>query len=150
MFDMDHEGFAVRGNSPLRLKVGADELIQLVTFGPVRSDHDCAVGTFGINQSDSGEAMVGIGVLADGWLGTGTFNLCLGPAKVNCGGLVDLGGKARPKRLGIVCINPCVFGAREIATYARRVLISERDESVSIFAITRPSVSPCELCEVTA
>jgi ParB family chromosome partitioning protein len=145
MFDMDNEGFAVRGNSPLRLEIGADEPIQIMTFGPVRSDHDCAVGALGVSQSDSGETMIGIGVLVDGGLGAGTFNLCLRLAKVNRCGLADLGGKARPKRLGIICINPGTSEAREIATYASRVLMSERDESVSIFAITRPSVSPCEL-----
>jgi hypothetical protein len=57
----------------LRLEIGADELIQLVTFGPVRSDHDCAVGTLGVSQSDSGEAVIGIGILVDGGLGTGTL-----------------------------------------------------------------------------
>ena len=75
MFDMDNEGFAVRGNSPLRLEVGADELIQLLTFGPVRSNHDCAVGTLGVSQSDSGEAVIGIGVSVDGGLGAGTLTL---------------------------------------------------------------------------
>ena len=108
---MDNEGFAVRGNSPLRLKVGADELIQLVTFGPVWSDHDCAVGPLGVSQSDGGEAMIGIGVLVDGWLGTSTFNLCLRLAKIDRGSLADLGGKARPERLGIVCVNPGIFGS---------------------------------------
>jgi hypothetical protein len=75
IFDMDNEGFAIRGNSPLRLEAGADELIELVTFSPVRSDHDCTVETLGVSRDDGGEAMVGIGVLVDGGLGAGTLTL---------------------------------------------------------------------------